>query len=257
MKFMSPRAQQFWSVTRLAFVTGCSALVMLSGVVHAQLADQRGRREALQSYRTGADFISSGRFEQAVEQFRKAIQKDHLLVEAHYELGQAYMGLRQYPSAIKAYQDAIVASRALHDLEQHDRVAIEMALDDRIREIDESIHGPFSTESRLELQARRRRLDFIKRQGTGIAEALEPQAESLFALGSAYFRNGQLMDAEAQWKEALKVNASMGKAHNNLAVLYMLIGRLDEAEEEVRLAERNGTQVNPQLKDDLKKTRGR
>lgn len=244
-------------MTWRAFAAGFSAVLMLSGVVHAQLADERGRREALQSYRTGADFISSGRFEQAAEQFRKAIEKDHLLVEAHYELGQAYMGLRQYPRAIEAYQDAIVASRALRDLEQRDRVAIEMALDDRIREIDESAHAPFSTETRLELQARRRQLDFMKRQRTGIAEALEPPAESLFALGSAYFRNGQLMEAEAQWKEALKVNASMGKAHNNLAVLYMVIGRLEESEDEMRLAEETGTPVNPQLKDDLKKVRGR
>lgn len=244
-------------MTWRAYAAGFSAIVMLSGVVHAQLADQQGRREALQSYRTGADFISSGRFEQAAEQFRKAIQKDHLLVEAHYELGQAYMGLRQYPSAIRAYQDAIVASRALRDLEQRDRVAIEMALDDRIREIDESIHGPFSTETILELQARRRQLDFMKRQRTGIAEALEPQAESLFALGSAYFRNGQLLEAEAQWKAALRTNASMGKAHNNLAVLYMLTGRLEESEEEMRLAESTGTPVKPQLKDDLKKVRGR
>lgn len=245
-------------MTRLAFVAGFSAVVTLSGVIHAQLADQRSRREALQTYRVGTDLLSTGRFEQAVEQFRRAIEKDRLLVEAHYELGQAYMGLRQYPSAIKAYQNAIAASRSLHNLEQENRAAVERALDDRIWEIDRLIRSPIAPdESIQELAARRRQLEFMRRRGESIADSLEPQAESLFALGSAYFRNGQLMDAEAQWKAALMVKPSMGKAHNNLAVLYMLTGRLEEADEEMRRAESTGTQVKPQLKEDLKKIRGR
>jgi Tfp pilus assembly protein PilF len=246
-------------MTWRALAAAFSAALMLSSAIHAQLADERSRREALLSYRTGADFLSSGRFEQAAEQFRKAIQKDHLLVEAHYELGQAYMGLRQYPGAIKAYQDAIVASRALHDLELQNRATIESAIDDRMWEIDKEIavFNRLADPHARELMNRRRQLELIKRSQTGIAESFEPPSESLFALGSAYFRNGQLIEAEAQWKAALEVDASMGKAHNNLAVLYMLTGRIDEAEEEVRLAEKNGTQVNPQLKSDMKRVRGR
>jgi hypothetical protein len=43
----------------------------------------------------------------------------------------------------------------------------------------------------------------------------------------------------------------MGEAHNNVAVVYMLTGRLDEAKAEVKLAEKAGFKVNPKFKEDL------
>ena len=46
-----------------------------------------------------------------------------------------------------------------------------------------------------------------------------------------------------------------GDAHNNLAVVLMLSGRLEEAEREVRLAEQAGVEVNPRLKDEIRKRR--
>ena len=51
------------------------------------------------------------------------------------------------------------------------------------------------------------------------------------------------------------MNGKLGQAHNNLAVICMLTGRLDEAEAEVKLAERNGFRVNPRFKDDLNAAR--
>jgi len=51
---------------------------------------------------------------------------------------------------------------------------------------------------------------------------------------------------------AVEVNPKYGEAHNNLAVIYMQTGRLTEAEQEMKLAEKNGFGVNPQFKTDLK-----
>ena len=45
---------------------------------------------------------------------------------------------------------------------------------------------------------------------------------------------------------------SLGEAHNNLAVVYMLTGRIREAEAAVEKAEAAGFRVNPQLKKDIK-----
>jgi Tfp pilus assembly protein PilF len=77
-------------------------------------------------------------------------------------------------------------------------------------------------------------------------------AEIFLALGSAYFRQQKLEDAEREYAEAVRINRKLGAAHNNLAVIYLLTGRLDLAEESVKQAERNGFKVNPRLKDDLK-----
>ena len=75
------------------------------------------------------------------------------------------------------------------------------------------------------------------------------------ALGSAYFRSGALADAEREYKEAVKVNPKFGEAHNNLAAVYLMTDRAEPAEEEVKLAEKSGFRVNPQLKEDIKKRR--
>jgi tetratricopeptide (TPR) repeat protein len=75
------------------------------------------------------------------------------------------------------------------------------------------------------------------------------------ALGSAYFRAGAMADAEREYRAAVAVDPKLGEAHNNLAVVYMLTRRFDEAEAEIKAAEKAGFKVNPQLKDDLKKAK--
>ena len=72
------------------------------------------------------------------------------------------------------------------------------------------------------------------------------------ALGSADLRTDAMADAEREYREASRVEPKLGEAHNNLAVVLMLTGRLEDAEREIKLAEQNHFRVNPQLKDDLK-----
>ena len=73
------------------------------------------------------------------------------------------------------------------------------------------------------------------------------------ALGSAYLRLGQHTDAEREYKAALAVDPKFGEAHSNLAVVYLMSGRYEQAEAEVQAAEKAGFRVNPNLKDDIRK----
>jgi Flp pilus assembly protein TadD len=59
--------------------------------------------------------------------------------------------------------------------------------------------------------------------------------------------------AEREWKAAVAVNPRLGEAHNNLAALYAMSKRKQEAEDAVRAAERAGYRVHPQLKDDIRR----
>ena len=71
------------------------------------------------------------------------------------------------------------------------------------------------------------------------------------ALGSAYFRLNKLEDAEREYKAAIEVSPSLGESHSNLAVVYLVTGRISEAEAAVKAAEKAGFKVNPRLKDDI------
>jgi Flp pilus assembly protein TadD len=71
------------------------------------------------------------------------------------------------------------------------------------------------------------------------------------ALGSAYFRNNAFLDAEREYKAAIDADATAGEAHNNLAVVYLLTKRGEEAGREVGLAERAGFAVPDGLKRDI------
>jgi len=65
------------------------------------------------------------------------------------------------------------------------------------------------------------------------------------ALGSAYFRTDAMADAEREYRAASKVEPKLGEAHNNLAVVLVLTGRLDDAEREMKAAEKAGFRVSP------------
>ena len=81
----------------------------------------------------------------------------------------------------------------------------------------------------------------------------EVPAELSVALGSAYFRLNRLADAEREYVAAIDAGDVTGAAQNNVAVIYMMTERFDEAKEAVRLAEEAGFNVNPLFKEDLDK----
>jgi len=234
-------------------VTALTLLVSLFSTLHGQqqLATDADRSQALTFFRLGQEDLAAERFEKAIESFTKAVQKDPLLSIAHYGVGQANMNLRRYDNAIKAYTDCIDALRTLHNLRQSGNIDADKRRDDEIRELREIVNHPGRLDRMKVLQIEQRLRD-LQDQRHVTTEGFRPPAETLLALGSAQFRNGDRDAAEANWKAAADVNPKYGEAHNNLAVVYMQTGRLNDAEQELKLAEKNGFNVNPQFKSDLK-----
>ena len=177
------------------------AIVMLTASAGAQkIATEQNRREAIQFYRVGQEFLSGEQFEKAAEQFSKAVQKDGLLTVAHYALGQSYMGLRRYASAAKAYSDCLEAFRALHGLQQSHRFEVERQRDEEIRELKDNIRRMRQAKNDLRATQAEARVDDLERQKTSVEAPFQPPAEVLLALGSALFRNGDAEGATRQWE---------------------------------------------------------
>jgi tetratricopeptide (TPR) repeat protein len=226
-------------------------VVVPSMAAAQQLANEEDRRAALSLYRSGEAYMRTERFEQAAQEFTRAIEKDPLFTLAHYQLGQAYMALRRYASAIIAYEGCIAAGKTLFGLSQANRFEVERARDDEIRELRASLQQ-MALNGQLNRQAHaEQHLQELERQRSSLGGTFQPSAEVLLALGSARFRNGDTNAAMADWLAAAEANPKLGEAHNNLAAGYAMSGRKQDAANAVRAAERAGYRVNPQLKRDI------
>ena len=229
----------------------------------AAVDEARDSKEAIKHYRAGNDALAHESYAGAEEEFRLATKLDPLLVAAHHGLGQTMMATKRYPEAV----DAFIAAREAFVKEQAaaagDEMAVQRRLDDQIKALQDDVvsarrqsSGPAATSiqaaiSRNEDQIKT--LQSLRKRG-----GAEPQPTPhwlSFALGSAYFRAGDLVKAEQEYRAALEQKPDLGEGHLNLAVVCMLTGRLDEADKEVALAEKAGVKVPQGLKDDIRKRR--
>lgn len=211
------------------------------------------QRKAMEPFKRGEDRLKDEKFEEAAVEFQKAVAIYPQFVLAHYGLGQARMALKQYPEAVTAFSGARdayykVAAMKLEDqmraLEAGQRMVEETRA---LTGIEGSSRSGKGVNERLNVI---RDLEQVKRLDDGNPE---PPAEISLALAGAWFRSGNMLEAEKENKNALKAKPDFGQAHSNLAVLYMLGGRIPEAQAEAAAAEKAGFPINPKLKEELER----
>jgi tetratricopeptide (TPR) repeat protein len=203
--------------------------------------------------------MHSESFEEAAAQFRAAITLDPMHWLAHYGLGQANMALKRYPDAVEAYLGCRNVFLNFASLDVAQQNALEVAREDEIRQARDELlqvqQGKTKSGSphglEVQLQERLRVLEGARMRGK--ERVVSVPAELMLGLGSAYFRSGQMAEAESAFLDAVKTDRKLGPAHNNLAVMYMMSGRFDEARKEVKLAEKAGTNVSDAFKQELEK----
>jgi tetratricopeptide (TPR) repeat protein len=234
------------------------ALGLLAAASPAQdLLEQQRREEARRHYRAGEEYMLSEVFDKAEAEFKKATEKDPTFALAFYSLGQSRMALKRYPGAVLAY----TACRDLFlrevSMDRRARMEMERERRDVIQEMEESLArlrmGHVKGATQGQQVALEQRISVLKeQQSRGDHPAHQIPAELSLGLGSAYFRVNRIDEAEQSYRSAIGVDGKLGAAHNNLAVIYMLSGRFDEAEKEIRAAEKAGFTVSSQFKQDLK-----
>ncbi len=238
--------------------------VLAAGLLTAQtrptadpLAEQQ-HRMAVAHYEAGRDAFYAEKLEEAEREFSEAIKLDPLLTLAHYGLGQVEMGRKRYPEAVRAFagcreayqQIATLALKNAGAAEEHRQQEIQ-ALRSDITTLQASPN--LAVRNQMTIRRLEDRVRDLERKRTGPDADFEPPAGLSLALGSAHFRRGSFPDAEREYAAAIRGNPKLGEAHNNLAVVYMLTGRFDEAAKEIKLAEKNGFSVDPRFKEDLKR----
>jgi tetratricopeptide (TPR) repeat protein len=198
-------------------------------------------------------------YDPAEREFREAVKIDPLYDAAFYGLGQVYMATKRFDSALKAYIAARDAFKSATAAEALASVASDRRLKDQIdalKDYERNLTRQMAASRNPAGQSAIDRIhDQIQQLETRVHRAGGPPppvpAGLSMALGSAYFRLNQLEDAEREYKAAIAVNPSFGEAHSNLAVVYLVTGRIDEADAAVKIAEKAGFKPNPRLKDDI------
>ena len=235
-----------------------ASLVRLAGYGHTAIAQDANQKLAVKHLRLGQDALQAEHFDEAEREFKQAIELDPILELAHYGLGQTYMATRRYVQAVQAFVSTRDAFHRAAADQMVNGVEAERRIDDQIRSLRDQRHALESGRVRsstnlanklTQIDDQIRQLEGMRRRDRS-APPVTPPYISL-ALGSAWFRTSAFADAEREWRAALQVDPRLGEAHNNLAVVLMLTGRLDEAGREVQLAEKSGHRVSDTFKADL------
>lgn len=253
---MRTRLTSFVIATVLATPLATSAQIPIPGIREVPGARERARVP----YNLGLEHMKAEAWDDAAKSFSTAIDIDQTFEMAFYMLGRTRMAQKKFTDAAGAYEKC----RALY-LRQSGRQFANAQerlrnRDTRLREIDEVIRSyqtapptPQVLDAIRQLQNQRREVEEAMSRGlSNMSLSLSVPAYVSTALGSAYFRMGNLAEAEKQYKAAVEADAKAGEAHSNLAVVYMETGRLDAAERSLKAAEKVGFKVHPQLKEEIK-----
>jgi tetratricopeptide (TPR) repeat protein len=247
------RVQVIVLLTVLAVPSGALAQTLKSASPEAQRANQH--------YKRGWEAMRAEAWAEAAREFQGAIDSDPKFMLAYYSLGRAEMGLRDFQKAINAYLKCRELYIAVGGERFTDQLEATRRLDDRILELRTALNQAnqrgVRTQSQSlmvrELQTQIDRLEQARDRNNNFTLDTSVPYFVPLALGAAYFRSGRFSDAEREYNAALQANPESGETHNNLAVLYLLTGRFEEAQKAVKSAEKVGFKVHPNLKDDIDK----
>jgi tetratricopeptide (TPR) repeat protein len=228
----------------------------------APISSEQSQRLAVEHYERGRDAMLTERFEEAVAEFKAAIELDPLFTLAYFRKGQAHMTLREYAQAEQAFLGCRQAHENLAGLRLSNSEEFERRREEQIQSLENEQRlietgqlGGSRSASKRNTQMAARVSELRRNRRKDASEAPAIPAEVLVSLGSAYFRQGKMDLAEKEWKTAALANPKLGEAHNNLAALYLISAKVDDAERELKLAEKAGYPVHPRLKDDIEKAR--
>jgi tetratricopeptide (TPR) repeat protein len=247
-----------------------SAVLLLAGVVcisptygqSAQSVSDRARAQP--AYDRGLQLRSREALEDAAREFASAVRIDPGFDMAFYMLGRTQLDLKDYAAAVAALHRCrelhlAEASRSSDDRREGERLRRE-----RIQEINRFIGelervAPQTDRIKEQIRQFRERIRQIQDldRADGFRQSLAVPAFVSLSLGSAYFRSGNLADAETAYVEAVTTDPKIGEAYNNLAVVYMETGRYALADQAVASAEETGLRVAPALKQEICRRAGR
>src|SRR5918995_5882717 len=182
------------------------ACLLAAPIVSAQDLSPTMAKIAFRHYEKGVRLMMAEKCDEAVEQFTSALEIDKLMAMAHYNIGNCRMLQKRYAEAVRALvasRDAFdrIATLSQKDREEKDRLRRDEIIDlkHELRKAQNNTMYPDAL-TRTRMEDRVRQLEFMQyrdRLGEDVPAGVH------LALGSAYFHQGKLHDAEREYLQAI------------------------------------------------------
>ena len=183
----------------------------------------------------GVALAAQGLLDQAVSQFEQALKQEPDHAEAHHNLGLTFVRQGQLDQSILQFHEALRLKPdfALAHQSLGTVLARKGSADEAIIQCQDALKlKPDLVEAHNSLGLALRRKGLLDQAIPHFqaATALKPDyADAHFNLGTALAKTGHLDEAIAQYQEVLQLNPEYPEIHNNLGMALGDIGRLDEA----------------------------
>ncbi|MBN1251272.1 MAG: tetratricopeptide repeat protein [Bacteroidales bacterium] len=184
--------------------------------------------------KTGKDFIKAGNYEEAINQFSKAIELEPQFIKAFYERAETYLKINKKAEAAKDYenigiispkkQDAFsISGRLFYELEEYEKAVIQLNKATELSKKDIAAYK-YKVLSYIELK---KYLDALKE--SNILVNLASTSDNFFYHGWINQMLKSYALAEADYLEAIKIESTNLKALVQLAYVRMYNNKLDLA----------------------------
>jgi tetratricopeptide (TPR) repeat protein len=229
------------NVTSFSRVFNQFASFVLAMVLFTSCSTDPNKRK-LSYLKDGEKYVKSGKYQEAVIEFRNALEIDPRFAAAHYQLGRAYLALKNPDSAYRELTEAVTleASNSQSQLELA-ALLLDRRQFDQAQAIAQKVAETAPQNARAHAILGEKYIltvDFPKAiQEFQKVVALEPErVENYSALGAAYRAAGQFPEAEDAYRKATTANPKSASAHMALSQFYFSVSKLTEAETEMRAA---------------------
>ncbi len=231
-------------------------LVLSLGFAMAQrdsliTTDSSQAKKANSLFEKGVKAAQKNKMNQAEKLFHQAIKEYPLIPGAYVELGRIEMARQNPQKAVEYYLQARETYLKLHDENVKNLARHQNASIDRAQAGQkQNIGGGYARKSVI--RSRQERTQDNRDVVQDPREAEIPALLNLY-LSGAYMRLGKLDEAEKEIRTGLEVDEKLAPLHFNLAIIYMARGQFEKAADEARLARKYGFKLPDKFVKDLEK----
>lgn len=226
----------------LRFAFALCAVTAVPALAQSGSTELVGRNGALKYFRTGAVYLNSGRYEEAVKAYREAVRLNPEFAEAYNNLGVSLTRLKKYEEAIECFHQAIRLKpglpnpnynlgnlynylgryeEALKPLRQ--AISLNPNYREAYRELGDVYLLLGRNEEAIEAYRQALRLN-------------QDDAALLNNLGHALNESGRYEEAASVLRQSIRLSPTSSTAYNNLGVSYLGMGRYQQAMEVLKRA---------------------